>query len=144
MARALASPAAALCLPLPLRRRRERARKRRCTRPRAPAEREESGVSQPWSVGAKANGAREWTAPARIDRARRVGQFLLDDFPPSPEARPSMPKPLSLFLWVLVAAAGAGSLAWLALSRGGKMSAAWLLITAVCSYLTGYRVFSCL
>ncbi|HWJ23955.1 MAG TPA: carbon starvation CstA family protein [Gemmatimonadaceae bacterium] len=53
-----------------------------------------------------------------------------------------MPKPISALLWVLVAVAGAGSFAWLAISRGETISAAWLLTAAVCSYLVGYRFYS--
>src|SRR5919199_2821012 len=53
-----------------------------------------------------------------------------------------MPKPLSALIWVLVAAAGAGAFAWLALSRGESVSAAWLLTAAVCSYLVAYRFYS--
>src|SRR5215217_6932793 len=53
-----------------------------------------------------------------------------------------MSKALSALLWVLVAAAGAGAFAWLALSRGESVSAAWLLTAAVCTYLVGYRFYS--
>src|SRR5215217_1697805 len=53
-----------------------------------------------------------------------------------------MSKALSALLWVLVAAAGAGAFAWLALSRGESVSAAWLVTAAVCTYLVGYRFYS--
>ncbi|HET7457623.1 MAG TPA: carbon starvation CstA family protein [Gemmatimonadaceae bacterium] len=53
-----------------------------------------------------------------------------------------MPKPISAVLWALVAAAGAGAFAWLALSHGERVSAAWLLTAAVCSYLVAYRFYS--
>ena len=53
-----------------------------------------------------------------------------------------MSKPISVLVWVLVAAAGAGAFAWLALSRGENVSAAWLLTAAICSYLVGYRFYS--
>src|SRR5262245_51174038 len=53
-----------------------------------------------------------------------------------------MPKPLRLFVWILVALVGAGAFAWLALSRGEQISAAWLLTAAVCCYLIGYRFYS--
>jgi len=45
-------------------------------------------------------------------------------------------------LWLLVAAAGAGSVASLATARGEPVSAAHLLVAAVCSYLIGYRFYS--
>jgi carbon starvation protein len=44
--------------------------------------------------------------------------------------------------WSLVAIAGAGSLAFLALSRGESVSAAWLLVAAICTYAIGYRFYS--
>jgi carbon starvation protein len=53
-----------------------------------------------------------------------------------------MSKALSALLWVLVAAAGAGAFAWLALSRGETVNAAWLLTAAVCTYLVAYRFYS--
>ena len=53
-----------------------------------------------------------------------------------------MPKLLSLVGWFVVAAAGAGALAFLALSRGETISAAWVITAAVCSYLIGYRFYS--
>jgi carbon starvation protein len=53
-----------------------------------------------------------------------------------------MPKRSSAALWVLVALAGAGAFARLALSRGETVSAAWLITAAVCSYLAAYRFYS--
>jgi len=53
-----------------------------------------------------------------------------------------MAKALSTLLWVSVAAAGAGAFAWLALSRGETVNAAWLLTAAVCTYLVAYRFYS--
>src|SRR4051812_19218238 len=44
--------------------------------------------------------------------------------------------------WSLVALAGAGALGWLALSRGENVSAAWLLVAAVCTYAVAYRFYS--
>ncbi len=44
--------------------------------------------------------------------------------------------------WLFVALAGAGSLAWIALYRGENVSAAWLLVAAVCTYAVGYRFYS--
>src|SRR6185436_16603003 len=45
-------------------------------------------------------------------------------------------------VWLGVAAAGAGSIAALATARGEPVSAAHLLVAAVCSYLIGYRFYS--
>ena len=53
-----------------------------------------------------------------------------------------MSKTSSIALWTLVALAGAGAFAGLALSRGETVSAAWLLTAAVCSYLVAYRFYS--
>jgi carbon starvation protein len=53
-----------------------------------------------------------------------------------------MPRPLSILIWVLVALAGAGAFAFLALSRGETINAAWLVTAAVCTYLVGYRFYS--
>jgi carbon starvation protein len=53
-----------------------------------------------------------------------------------------MSKTLSALAWVLVAVLGAASFAWLALSRGETISAAWLLTAAICTYLIGYRFYS--
>src|SRR3954468_16171429 len=54
----------------------------------------------------------------------------------------AMNKVLSALMWVLISIAGAGAFAYLALSRGETISAAWLLTAAVCSYLVGYRFYS--
>ncbi|MFI5311061.1 MAG: carbon starvation CstA family protein [Gemmatimonadales bacterium] len=48
-------------------------------------------------------------------------------------------KPL---VWVLIAAAGAGAFAFLALTRGEPVSAGWLLTAAICTYLIAYRFYS--
>ena len=53
-----------------------------------------------------------------------------------------MPNVLSRIVWALVAVSGAGSFAVLALTRGEPVSAAWLLTSAVCIYLIGYRFYS--
>jgi carbon starvation protein len=53
-----------------------------------------------------------------------------------------MNKVLSALMWALIAILGAASFAWLALSRGETISAAWLLTAAICSYLIGYRFYS--
>jgi carbon starvation protein len=44
--------------------------------------------------------------------------------------------------WLIVALAGAGALAYLALSRGENVSAAWLLVAALCTYAVAYRFYS--
>ncbi len=44
--------------------------------------------------------------------------------------------------WILVALAGAGALAGLALSRGEHVSAVWLLVAAICTYVVAYRFYS--
>jgi carbon starvation protein len=44
--------------------------------------------------------------------------------------------------WILVALAGAAGWGRLALARGETVSAAWLVIAAVCTYLIGYRFYS--
>lgn len=51
-------------------------------------------------------------------------------------------RPLRFLPWIAVALLGAGSLATIALTQGEKVSAAWLLTAAVCSYLIAYRFYS--
>ena len=53
-----------------------------------------------------------------------------------------MGKLLSWLGWLLIALIGAGAFAWLALSRGEHVSAAWLVTAAVCTYLIAYRFYS--
>ena len=53
-----------------------------------------------------------------------------------------MPSVLSALVWVAIALAGGGALGFIALSRGEAISAAWLLVAAVCSYLVAYRFYS--
>jgi carbon starvation protein len=53
-----------------------------------------------------------------------------------------MSKLLSRLGWILVALAGASAFGWLALSRGERVSAAWLVTAAVCTYLIAYRFYS--
>ena len=48
----------------------------------------------------------------------------------------------STLAWTAVALAGAGSLAAIALARGEKVSAAWLLVAALCVYAIAYRFYS--
>src|SRR3982751_6123855 len=56
-------------------------------------------------------------------------------------ARPGM-RVVSALGWLLVALAGAGALGVLALSRGENVSAAWLLVAALCTYAVSYRFYS--
>jgi len=56
-------------------------------------------------------------------------------------ARPGM-RVVSAVGWLLVAFAGAGALGVLALRRGENVSAAWLLVAALCTYAIGYRFYS--
>ena len=44
--------------------------------------------------------------------------------------------------WIGLALLGASALAMIALNRGERISAAWLLTAAVCVYLIGYRFYS--
>ncbi len=53
-----------------------------------------------------------------------------------------MRKPLSLLFWAAVATLGAWALGTVALHRGETISAAWLVIAAVCTYTVGYRFYS--
>src|SRR5205823_12019726 len=57
-------------------------------------------------------------------------------------AHPLMTKAVSVVAWTIVALTAAGAMAWLALSHGETINAAWLLTAAVCSYLVAYRFYS--
>jgi carbon starvation protein len=48
----------------------------------------------------------------------------------------------SILVWSFVSALGAASFAWLALSRGEPVNAAWLLVAALCTYSVSYRFYS--
>jgi carbon starvation protein len=48
----------------------------------------------------------------------------------------------TIIVWSLVSAIGAASFAWLALSRGESVNAAWLLVAALCTYAVSYRFYS--
>jgi carbon starvation protein len=48
----------------------------------------------------------------------------------------------TIIVWSLVSAVGAASFAWLALSRGETVNAAWLLVAALCTYAVSYRFYS--
>src|SRR4051794_3917529 len=45
-------------------------------------------------------------------------------------------------VWVVVAVLGAFALATVALSRGETVSALWVVVAAVCTYLIAYRYYS--
>jgi carbon starvation protein len=47
-----------------------------------------------------------------------------------------------MLVWGLVAAAGAGAFAYLALHRGETINAAWVIIAALCTYTVAYRFYS--
>jgi carbon starvation protein len=49
---------------------------------------------------------------------------------------------LKTLVWILVAVAGAAAFGVMALARGETISAAWLIVAAVCSYLVAYRFYS--
>ncbi|MBC7791164.1 MAG: carbon starvation protein A [Anaerolineae bacterium] len=53
-----------------------------------------------------------------------------------------MPRLLSALVWSAISIIGAGSFAWLALSRGEAVNAAWLLTAALCTYAVAYRFYS--
>jgi carbon starvation protein len=53
-----------------------------------------------------------------------------------------MSKAARVAVWVTVAAAGALSVATIALHRGEEINAMWLVVAAVCSYAIGYRFYS--
>src|SRR5437773_8143352 len=48
----------------------------------------------------------------------------------------------TILIWSFVSALGAASFAWLALSRGEPVNAAWLLVAALCTYSVSYRFYS--
>ncbi len=49
---------------------------------------------------------------------------------------------LSVVTWILVGCLGAGIFGWIALNRGEKINAAWLVIAAVSFYAVAYRFYS--
>jgi carbon starvation protein len=53
-----------------------------------------------------------------------------------------MNKTLSIAIWVVVGALGAAAFGMLALSRGETISAGWLVVAGVCTYLVAYRFYS--
>jgi carbon starvation protein len=53
-----------------------------------------------------------------------------------------MNKMVSTVVWVLVALLGAAGFGMMALSRGETISAGWLVVAGVCTYLVAYRFYS--
>jgi carbon starvation protein len=53
-----------------------------------------------------------------------------------------MPRLVTAVVWVAVAVLGAAAFGVIALARGETISAAWLIVAAVCSYLVAYRFYS--
>ena len=49
---------------------------------------------------------------------------------------------LSVVIWVAIARCGAAAFGVLALSRGETISAGWLVVAGVCTYLVAYRFYS--
>ena len=60
----------------------------------------------------------------------------------APRAERGTNRLLSAAVWIGIAVAGAGALGYVALERGETISAAWLVVAAVCSYLVAYRFYS--
>jgi carbon starvation protein len=48
----------------------------------------------------------------------------------------------SILIWTAISVLGAASFAWLGLSRGERVNAAWLLVAALCTYAVAYRFYS--
>ena len=53
-----------------------------------------------------------------------------------------MPRLLTAAIWIGVGLLGAAAFGVIALARGETISAAWLIVAAVCSYLVAYRFYS--
>src|SRR6188474_146008 len=49
---------------------------------------------------------------------------------------------MSGVMWVAISLAGAGAFGYIAVERGETISAAWLVVAAVCTYLVAYRFYS--
>jgi carbon starvation protein len=45
-------------------------------------------------------------------------------------------------IWIAISLLGAGAFGFIALARGETISAAWLIVAAVCTYLVAYRFYS--
>jgi carbon starvation protein len=53
-----------------------------------------------------------------------------------------MPGVIRMAAWIGVSALGAGAFGYIAVARGETISAAWLIVAAVCTYLVAYRFYS--
>jgi carbon starvation protein len=53
-----------------------------------------------------------------------------------------MKRILSIAVWIVIAALGAGALGSIALHRGEPLNATWFVVAAVCCYLVAYRLYS--
>jgi carbon starvation protein len=53
-----------------------------------------------------------------------------------------MPTVIRALVWIGISLAGAGAFGYIALARGETISAAWLIVAAVCTYLVAYRFYS--
>src|SRR2546421_291484 len=53
-----------------------------------------------------------------------------------------MNRVLSAVIWIAIAALGAFGFGMLALSRGETISAAWILVAGICTYLVAYRFYA--
>jgi carbon starvation protein len=53
-----------------------------------------------------------------------------------------MPRILTVAVWLGVSLLGAAAFGYIALARGETISAAWLIVAAVCTYLVAYRFYS--
>src|SRR5258707_3362787 len=55
---------------------------------------------------------------------------------------PTLPLPLRVLLWGMVAAIGAVAIGTIALRRGEAINAMWLVVAALCTYALGFRFYS--
>src|SRR5690242_6189300 len=54
----------------------------------------------------------------------------------------TLPRPLSLGIWVGVVVLGTFALAGIAFNRGESINAMWFIVAAICIYALGYRFYS--
>jgi carbon starvation protein len=81
--------------------------------------------------------------PDALDRCARIDQRSpLPQSPMSPAAPNPIVKIARAAGWCAVAAAGAGSIAILALARGEPVSALWMVVAAACTFAVAYRFHS--
>ena len=73
---------------------------------------------------------------------RRAARGMLAPMPASAALDRPPRRALTIVAWTGVALLGAFALGLLALSRGEPVSAAWLLVAALCTYAIGYRFYS--